>query len=83
MRSAVLVLATLLSAGCVTSVPIPGPGDGRSVFVHPVTGEVKHCEDPGLTAAFRGGILAANAYADCKTAAEEQGFVRKREKGSN
>lgn len=23
------------------------------------------------------GILAANAYADCKTSAEEQGFVRR------
>jgi hypothetical protein len=81
MRRTVLFLPLLLAAsasGCVTNVPLPGPGDGRSVFVHPVTGEVKHCEDPGASAAFRGGILAANAYADCKTAAEEAGFARKR-----
>lgn len=79
----ILIIVTVLSSGCVTSVPLPGPGDGTSVFVHPVTGEVKHCDNPGATAMFRGGILAANAYADCKTAAEEQGFVRKRDKGSN
>jgi hypothetical protein len=80
MRQTVLLLALLFASGsgCVTNVPLPGPGDGRSVFVHPQTGEVRHCEDPGASAAFRGGILAANAYADCKTAAEEAGFARQR-----
>ena len=53
------------------------------MYVHRQTGEVRHCENPGWTAAFRGGILAANAYADCKTAAEEQGFVRRRDNESN
>ena len=72
------LLAALTGAGCVTSVPLPGPGDGRSVFVHPVTGEVRHCENLGAVAPLRGGIAAMNAYADCKTAAEEQGFARRR-----
>src|SRR5215831_18262832 len=39
-----LAFVATLSSGCVPSVPLPGPGDGGSVFVHPVTGEVKHCE---------------------------------------
>src|SRR5262249_57456818 len=52
-----LALMATLSSGCVPSVPLPGPGDGGSVFVHPVTGEVKHCEDAGMPANFRGGVL--------------------------
>jgi hypothetical protein len=67
-------------AGCVSSTPAPGPGSGNdATFVHPATGQVVHCENPGASAAVRGGILAANAYADCKTAAEEQGYMRKRQ----
>jgi hypothetical protein len=81
MIAAICLLVTLLASGCVSSVPLPGPGDGTdAVYAHPQTGEVRHCENPGATAAFRGGILAANAYADCKSAAEEQGFVRRRDK---
>lgn len=80
----ILLLMTLLAAGCVSSVPLPGPGDGSgAVYVHPQTGEVRHCENPRWTSVYRGGILAASAYADCKTAAEEQGFVRRRDKESN
>jgi hypothetical protein len=73
-----LGLALSLTA-CISSTPAPGPGTGSdATFVHPTTGHIVHCENPGATAAVRGGILAANAYADCKTAAEEQGYVRQR-----
>ena len=73
-----LALVATLSSGCVPSVPLPGPGDGGSVFVHPVTGEVKHCADAGMPANFRGGVLWRRMLTpDCTTAAEEQGFVRK------
>ena len=73
-----LALVATLSSGCVSTVPLPGPGDGGSVFVHPVTGEVKHCEDAGMPANFRGGVLWRRMLTpDCTTAAEEQGFVRK------
>src|SRR5215510_2618353 len=53
-----LALVATLSSGCVSSVPLPGPGDGGAVFVHPVTGEVKHCEDAGMPANFRGGVCS-------------------------
>ena len=73
-----LALVATLSSGCVSSVPLPGPGDGGAVFVHPVTGEVKHCEDAGMPANFRGGVLWRRMLTPaCTTAAEEQGFVRK------
>ena len=69
----------LALSGCVSAVPLPGPGAGQvAVFVHPTTGVLVHCERPGWTAIYRGGILAANAYADCKSAAEADGFVRRR-----
>ena len=75
----VLTLVATLSAGCVTSVPLPGPGDGTAVFVHPITGQLKHCEDAYLPATFRGGVLWRRMLTpDCTTAAEEQGFVRER-----
>ena len=71
-----LVLVATLFAGCLTSVPLPGPGDGTSVFVHPITGEVKHCADPGLPAVFRGGVLWRRMLTpDCTAAAEKQGYV--------
>jgi hypothetical protein len=71
-----LGLVAAFFAGCLTSVPLPGPGDGASVFVHPITGEVKHCADPGLPAVFRGGVLWRRMLTpDCAAAAEKQGFV--------
>jgi hypothetical protein len=83
-RLSLLIFFLLLLSACVSNVPQPGPGgDSDAVYVRPQTHEIRHCDNPGMGAAFRGGILAANAYADCKTAAEEQGFVRRREQGSN
>jgi hypothetical protein len=35
-----------------------------AVYVHPTTGDVKHRENPGATMVYRGGIAAANAYAE-------------------
>lgn len=79
--AALYLLVALLASGCVSSVPLAGPGDASdAVYAHPQTGEVRHCEKPRALGAFQGGILALNAYADCKTAAEEQGFVRRRER---
>jgi hypothetical protein len=73
-----VILVAFLVSGCVTNTPLPGPGDGRSVFVHPRTGEIKHCEKPSfMTGA--GGLIPESRYADCKTEAEEQVFVRKSE----
>ncbi len=85
MRDLTCLLALMsLLTGCVSSVPLPGPGDGTgAVYAHPQRGEVRHCENPGWTSVYRGGMLAAGAYADCKSAAEEQGFVRRRDKESN
>ena len=79
MRPALVILVAVLVSGCVTNAPLPGPGDGRSVFVHPQTGEVKHCEKPTFMSG-AGGLIPESRYADCKTAAEEQGFVRHEEK---
>jgi PBP1b-binding outer membrane lipoprotein LpoB len=76
---AIVALLALFLAGCVSRVPMPGPGEATdATFVHPTTGDVRHCENPGATMVYRGGIAAANAYADCKTNAEEQGYVRRR-----
>jgi hypothetical protein len=73
-----VILVAFFVSGCVTNTPLPGPGDGRSVFVHPRTGEIKHCEKPSfMTGA--GGLIPESRYADCKTEAEEQGFVRERD----
>lgn len=83
MRPTGILTLALLLAGCVSSTPLPGPGDGTSVFVHPTTGAVMYCENPGGTAVFRCGMMANNAYADCKTSAEEQGYVRQRGTGAN
>ncbi len=80
-RGVIPLLVTLLASGCVSSIPLPGPGEGtRAVYVHPQTGEVQHCESATW---FNNGLLGLNAYADCKTAAEAQGFVRRRDKESN
>ncbi len=45
-ESPVLTLLAALFSGCVTSAPLPGPGDGTSVFVHPITGEEMRFEMP-------------------------------------
>ena len=48
-------LAGLLLGGCVSSTPVPGPGDGTgAVFVHPISGAIQHCEHPGWTAQLMG-----------------------------
>jgi hypothetical protein len=79
VRLALILALALLAAGCLSSIPQPGPGDGMGAFyVHPTTGDVEHCKNPGATMVYRGGIAAANAYADCKTNAEEHGYVRRR-----
>jgi len=74
-----LLAFTTLSSGCVTSVPLPGAGDGTAnVFVHPITGEVKHCDTVGRPASFRGGVLWRRMLTpDCTRAAENQGFIQK------
>jgi len=42
-----LALAATLATGCLSSAPLPGPGDETAnVFVHPVTGERLRFETP-------------------------------------
>ena len=66
------------SVPLVTSEPLPGPGNGTAnVFIHPVTGEVVHCETTGLPYQVRGATLWRRSLTPhCSTAAEKQGFVR-------
>lgn len=76
-----MTVGALLLTGCVSNVPLPGPGEGRrAVFVHPQTGEIQHCETPEWMAR---EIFTAIFYAMCKTTAEDQGFVRQRDPGQD
>ena len=76
--STLIALAAALTSSCVPSVPLPGPGDETAnVFVHPISGEVVHCETVGLPYQVRGAILWRRSLTpDCATAAEKQGFVQ-------
>jgi hypothetical protein len=71
-RSPFLILGAFLICGCVTNTPRPGPGDGRSVFVHPRTGEVVHGEKPTFLSG-AGGLIPESRYADGKTEAAGAG----------
>ena len=74
----VLWLAVLL-AGCVSPTPAPGPGEQGDAIYETPDGAVWHCENPGLSAAVRGGINAIMAYSTCKDTAEWKGWRRRRD----
>lgn len=79
-RVVLSLLLTCAMCGCISPLPSVGRGNPPdAIYENPSTGELWHCENPGLTAAVRGGILAASAYADCKTAAEARGWLRRRD----
>jgi len=73
-----IALAAALTTGCVRSVPLQGPGDGTAnVFVHPVTGEVVHCDTAGLPYQVRGVTLPRRVLTPhCAALAEKEGFVQ-------
>jgi len=73
-----IALAAALTTGCVRSVPLQGPGDGTAnVFVHPITGEVVHCETAGLPYQARGVTLPRRVLTPhCAAVAEKEGFVQ-------
>lgn len=73
-----IALAAALTTGCVRSVPLQGPGDGTAnVFVHPITGEVVHCETAGLPYQTRGVTLPRRVLTShCAAVAEKEGFVQ-------
>ena len=73
-----IALAAALTTGCVRSVPLQGPGDGTAnVFVHPITGEVVHCETAGLPYQTRGVTLPRRVLTPhCAAVAEKEGFVQ-------
>ncbi len=77
------VIPVLVLAACATSAgPFPGAG-GDAVYMHPTTGDVRHCVSTVMGAAlaeeFVGGVTAGNTYADCKTALDRLGYVRDQE----
>jgi len=73
-----IALVPALPTGCVRSVPLPGTGDGTAnVFVHPITGEVVHCETVGRPYQVRGVTLPRRMLTPhCAAVAETQGFVQ-------
>ena len=54
----------LVVAGCVTNQ--------YAVYKHPVTGDVLECEQVSAGSP----MFEGDAYANCKTSLEEQGYVR-------
>ncbi len=76
----VLILALLLG-GCSSAQSHPGRGDDLSyvpldlaVYRHPVTQEVRYCENVIGLFWWSGPI----AYGDCKSELEQQGYLRER-----
>ena len=73
--TALLIGFAVVLSGCVSSVPLTGPGAASdATFVNDQA--IVHCDQPAMGGFLQGGALALKAYADCKTEAERQGFVR-------
>ena len=73
MRKGLLVIGVALALmGCTTT-------STYAVYRHPTTGDVLACENnlgPRYSMGVLGGVMAGNAFADCKSHLEVRGYVR-------